>query len=84
MNARRRLDVVRRHGFTADRDVPAYRACPNARNPTRLVAELAEFAESHVGLERWSWLPRRGADATPTESPPPLFMPTSHVASVAP
>jgi hypothetical protein len=46
MNARRRLDVVRRHGFTAHRDIPAYRACPNGGNLARVVEKLSEIAES--------------------------------------
>jgi hypothetical protein len=46
MNARSLLDVVRRPGFTADRDIPAYRACPNGGNLARVVEILAEIAES--------------------------------------
>lgn len=37
---------MRRHGFTADRDEPPYRVCPNAGNLTRVVEGVAEFAES--------------------------------------
>jgi hypothetical protein len=51
MNARRRLDVVRRHGFTAHRDIPAYRACPNGGNLAPVVEKLSEIAESQGSWE---------------------------------
>lgn len=48
MNARRLLEPVRQHGFTADRDVPAYRVCPNAGNLTRVAEEVAEGEGTRV------------------------------------
>ena len=43
---------MRRHGLAADRDIRAYRACPNVGNLTRVAGETAEFRGAPWGSSK--------------------------------